>query len=258
MGGTPSTTMESQRSEEKQRFHRSDDQNPQNGIVPQNPQFVELGFVKPQSLGTETTPVSSSDPSSSVIDAELKRNQPQMVPVASKEWPGVGDRIDYQNGLDEDGNLRKTLDEEIHQVIYKEALNEAVMNLALMDDRNWPREEESPFFDLNRAVEVGNEGNNDGLEVWEGGSDMKTGKFGNVDEIQEQNGNDEAGSEEEEEENYGNEEASGYSGDRSYNRRLEYPLRVDSEDCAYYMKTGNCKFGMNCKFNHPPKRRNQV
>ncbi|KAL0442026.1 UNVERIFIED_CONTAM: Zinc finger CCCH domain-containing protein 43 [Sesamum radiatum] len=40
-------------------------------------------------------------------------------------------------------------------------------------------------------------------------------------------------------------------------RRTNYPMRPDAEDCAYYMKFGSCKFGLNCKFNHPPRRKNQ-
>jgi len=38
----------------------------------------------------------------------------------------------------------------------------------------------------------------------------------------------------------------------------QYPLRPEAEDCAFYMKTGNCKFGFNCKFNHPLRRKSQV
>ncbi|GBG60398.1 hypothetical protein CBR_g5575 [Chara braunii] len=30
-----------------------------------------------------------------------------------------------------------------------------------------------------------------------------------------------------------------------------YPLRPGQKDCDYYMKTGQCKFGVSCKFNHP-------
>ncbi|XP_023772850.1 zinc finger CCCH domain-containing protein 43 isoform X1 [Lactuca sativa] len=40
-------------------------------------------------------------------------------------------------------------------------------------------------------------------------------------------------------------------------KRYHYPLRPDAEDCSYYMRTGMCKFGSNCKFNHPLRRRNQ-
>lgn len=30
-----------------------------------------------------------------------------------------------------------------------------------------------------------------------------------------------------------------------------YPLNPGQQDCAFYLKTGNCKFGAACKFNHP-------
>ena len=35
----------------------------------------------------------------------------------------------------------------------------------------------------------------------------------------------------------------------------QYPERPDEPDCSYYMRTGVCGFGANCKFNHPPSRR---
>jgi len=38
----------------------------------------------------------------------------------------------------------------------------------------------------------------------------------------------------------------------------QYPVRPEAEDCAFYMKTGTCKFGANCKFNHPLRRKNQT
>ncbi|KAL6494367.1 hypothetical protein OROGR_031167 [Orobanche gracilis] len=41
------------------------------------------------------------------------------------------------------------------------------------------------------------------------------------------------------------------------NRSINYPMRPDAEDCAFYMRFGSCKFGLICKFNHPPKRKNQ-
>ncbi|KAJ8752006.1 hypothetical protein K2173_001032 [Erythroxylum novogranatense] len=34
----------------------------------------------------------------------------------------------------------------------------------------------------------------------------------------------------------------------------QYPLRPDAEDCPFYMKNGSCKFGYNCRFNHPIRR----
>ncbi|XLS53726.1 hypothetical protein HN51_064586 [Arachis hypogaea] len=44
--------------------------------------------------------------------------------------------------------------------------------------------------------------------------------------------------------------------DRSSSRvQQQYPLRPDAKDCAFYLKIGTCKFGFNCKFNHPLGRR---
>ncbi|KAJ8464313.1 hypothetical protein OPV22_026865 [Ensete ventricosum] len=37
-----------------------------------------------------------------------------------------------------------------------------------------------------------------------------------------------------------------------------FPQRPDATECAYYIKTGTCKFGLNCRFNHPPKRRHRA
>ncbi|XP_022740950.1 zinc finger CCCH domain-containing protein 43-like isoform X2 [Durio zibethinus] len=34
----------------------------------------------------------------------------------------------------------------------------------------------------------------------------------------------------------------------------QYPLRPCAEDCSFFLKTGTCKFGLNCKFNHPVGR----
>ncbi|XP_048443765.1 zinc finger CCCH domain-containing protein 43 isoform X45 [Pyrus x bretschneideri] len=38
-------------------------------------------------------------------------------------------------------------------------------------------------------------------------------------------------------------------------RRDQYPLRLG--DCRYHLRTGNCKFGSNCKYNHPRRRKNK-
>ncbi|GMH31464.1 hypothetical protein Nepgr_033307 [Nepenthes gracilis] len=37
-------------------------------------------------------------------------------------------------------------------------------------------------------------------------------------------------------------------------RRNRYPVRPEAEDCSFYVRTGMCRFEMNCKFNHPPRR----
>ncbi|GFZ07872.1 zinc finger C-x8-C-x5-C-x3-H type family protein [Actinidia rufa] len=40
--------------------------------------------------------------------------------------------------------------------------------------------------------------------------------------------------------------------------RYQYPRRPDAEDCSHFMRTGMCKFRSSCKFNHPPRRKNQL
>lgn len=37
-----------------------------------------------------------------------------------------------------------------------------------------------------------------------------------------------------------------------------FPLRPYAGDCPYYIKTGTCKFGLSCRFNHPVKKSTQV
>ncbi|CAH8280652.1 unnamed protein product [Arabidopsis lyrata] len=37
-----------------------------------------------------------------------------------------------------------------------------------------------------------------------------------------------------------------------------YPVRPDAEDCSFYMRTGSCKYGSSCKFNHPLRKKLQI
>jgi len=34
----------------------------------------------------------------------------------------------------------------------------------------------------------------------------------------------------------------------------DHPIRPGEPDCQFFLKTGNCKFGESCKFNHPPEK----
>ncbi|KAF9671660.1 hypothetical protein SADUNF_Sadunf12G0070700 [Salix dunnii] len=54
-----------------------------------------------------------------------------------------------------------------------------------------------------------------------------------------------------------NERSNDYENNNS-SRSHQYPVRPEADDCAFYMKTGTCKFEANCKFNHPLRRRNQT
>lgn len=176
--------------------------------------------------------------------------KPQSAPMIGDEGAPGKNRGEEE---EEDLECQNALDEEIRQVIYKESLNEAVMNLALEEEQRnghgW--DGESSNFGG-----IGMGGVNGG--GWEG-SDWEMGRSGDVGDLQGQYGNDGVSWEPEEEEINGAEENSGFGGSSNYSKRqFQYPLRIDAEDCAFYMKTGSCKFGMNCKFNHPQKRRNQV
>ncbi|XP_071733866.1 zinc finger CCCH domain-containing protein 8-like isoform X2 [Rutidosis leptorrhynchoides] len=37
----------------------------------------------------------------------------------------------------------------------------------------------------------------------------------------------------------------------SDDRNMQHPIRPHAEDCSYFVRTGTCKFGPTCKFNHP-------
>ncbi|KAG6418647.1 hypothetical protein SASPL_120851 [Salvia splendens] len=45
---------------------------------------------------------------------------------------------------------------------------------------------------------------------------------------------------------------------RSREQHMEYgpyPVREGEPDCSYYIRTGVCRFGPTCRFNHPPNRK---
>ncbi|XP_010519530.1 PREDICTED: zinc finger CCCH domain-containing protein 43-like [Tarenaya hassleriana] len=62
------------------------------------------------------------------------------------------------------------------------------------------------------------------------------------------------------------EEEGGGNGDEGWSedeneierRRAMYPVRPEAEDCAFYMRTGSCKYGSSCKFNHPVRTKIQA
>ena len=33
-----------------------------------------------------------------------------------------------------------------------------------------------------------------------------------------------------------------------------YPVRPHEPDCAFYLRTGYCRYGSGCRFNHPVKK----
>ncbi|KAG9152312.1 hypothetical protein Leryth_021256, partial [Lithospermum erythrorhizon] len=109
-------------------------------------------------------------------------------------------------------------DEEVERMINEE-LKEFVLNLAI-------GEQKGSFNGEGVLNEVGN-------NEWGEYEDEEFGEVGNL-----ENGN------------WGREEEGSYNA-----KKMVYPLRPDAEDCAFYMKTGSCKYGFHCKFNHPPVAR---
>ncbi|KAL8478604.1 hypothetical protein ACS0TY_030473 [Phlomoides rotata] len=104
----------------------------------------------------------------------------------------------------------------------------------------------------------GDEGNQLGIVTKGGEDEEKDGK--ELESVEDDNEND--GADEEIDGNVASKYGDGMTnierGNQSNNRRKSnYPMRPDAEDCTFYMKFGSCKFGLNCKFNHPPRRKNQ-
>ncbi|MCL7042352.1 hypothetical protein MKW94_006985 [Papaver nudicaule] len=50
-----------------------------------------------------------------------------------------------------------------------------------------------------------------------------------------------------------------YQKDASFSNKngnfiMQYPLRPEEPDCSFYLRTGACRYGLNCRFNHPHNR----
>ncbi|KAL2459569.1 zinc finger CCCH domain-containing protein 43-like [Forsythia ovata] len=150
--------------------------------------------------------------------------------------------------------LRNAIEKEIHQLTSEQAEIEAACR--------------RPFeFDDDRENEMDLRiGENVNLEEEKIGEDV-----GNVEEENENEGDGWKRIEDSEEENEnGNEEGEapggefgvmvmkngGYDSINNGRKKLS-PMRPNAEDCTYYMKTGSCRYGFSCKFNHPPRRNNQ-
>ncbi|XVF49713.1 hypothetical protein PTKIN_Ptkin04bG0035300 [Pterospermum kingtungense] len=69
---------------------------------------------------------------------------------------------------------------------------------------------------------------------------------------------DDASGEDGDEEEINENENDGDNVNRNKGRSSHYPVRPEAEDCAYYIKTGLCKFGSNCRFNHPVRTKKEA
>ncbi|XP_057970415.1 zinc finger CCCH domain-containing protein 43 [Malania oleifera] len=133
-------------------------------------------------------------------------------------------------------------------------LPEELRSLAVKEEVKEEEEEKEE-----EEKDSGSGGNGGNLEVKEGEKEK--------DRESEQNGEDSEN--DAEKRDYKDENENENAGDESVapkEREVEgarrgvpkFPVRPGAEDCSYYLRTGMCKFGLNCRFNHPPRKRSQA
>ncbi|XP_058195907.1 zinc finger CCCH domain-containing protein 67 isoform X2 [Rhododendron vialii] len=237
----------------------SDDQIASGAIAIQEPQTLQL---------------TSED-----IDDQVKSQVLEERGVVSNECVGREFDVDHELGT------QQTLKSE--ELLYQEAVEEEIKNLVLEEKRNgndegngcrdesncYHREGIQDFsykwdiLELEYQQEVEEEIQNLVLEEKKNEyGDEAIGYYRNKNDYHYGGGDDnddDDGKSEIEKEDGGNGLVEGETGgpmgwrkEGRYRRSL-YPVRPDVEDCSHYVRTGACKFGPNCKFNHPFRRKNQ-
>ncbi|KAF7123683.1 hypothetical protein RHSIM_Rhsim12G0171400 [Rhododendron simsii] len=238
----------------------SDDQIASEAIAIQEPQTLQL---------------TSED-----IDDQVKSQVLEERGVVSNECAGREFDVDHELGT------QQTLKSE--ELQYQEAVEEEIKNLVLEEKRNGNDEgngcrDESDCYhpegiqdfyykldmlELEYQQEVEEEIRNLVLEEKKNEyGDEAIGYYRNKNDYHygggDDNDDDDDGKSEIEKEDGGNGLVEGETGgplrlrkEGRYRRNL-YPVRPDVEDCSHYVRTGACKFGPNCKFNHPLRRKNQ-
>ncbi|CAI9757369.1 unnamed protein product [Fraxinus pennsylvanica] len=210
-----------------------------------------LGLINPES--TLIDPISDQGG-----EKEVQVLDPQNAPVGRNDLPnGIDEEVKEKAVEEEEVKLRDAIESEIHQLTLEQAEIEAA----------W---EEGPG--LNGDYKEGNgvkTAENENADE-ENGVEYEVNKNRN----KEKDGQDVQNWEEEDrDEGYNENESSDEEYEREgesmdamlkggmnsdYNsRRSQYPMRPDAEECSFYMKTGSCKFGSGCKFNHPARRKHQ-
>ncbi|XP_009791087.1 zinc finger CCCH domain-containing protein 67 isoform X2 [Nicotiana sylvestris] len=165
--------------------------------------------------------------------------------------------LNIQNPNQNQPNENDDEDEMAMQIICED-LRDLVLNQALdkereKEDLHHLDPEENGKINENEVENV--EGNDDGWgDVGEYGDYHydEENRSGSV------NGNDNENDGEKENGYEGDsKEGGGFNANNRIKKKFIYPLRPDAQDCPYFMKTGVCKFGFNCKFNHPSRRKYQ-
>ncbi|KAL7139525.1 hypothetical protein ABFS83_09G058000 [Erythranthe nasuta] len=220
-----------------------------------------LGLLIPDAAPFDPTTTAADDQPNASDSVSDPPPQAAVKVVMDEEISTTSEEAELELGI--------SLEKELFQLaIFLAEMEAASMRLEAID----AEEEENGF----RTVEIENfvEGENGKdservEEANEGGDEGSEMKMVEIDYLGEENNENDAEIFEEENENAGSEndrEEVGFGEEveklarpnHSLNRRkINYPTRPDAEDCAFYMKFGSCKFGTNCKFNHPPRRKYQ-
>ncbi|KAL7222656.1 hypothetical protein ACSBR1_024366 [Camellia fascicularis] len=218
-----------------------------------------LGFqpspLDPDQIFDPPTPTDDLD--QKTADEQLQNPQIVSQEVQNQQQP-ICEELRNQETTDEVLLNQQNVNRELQN---QEGINEELQNLVLeerekVSEKGLDREDDGEGAESKAEEKKGDrEVSDDDAEGIDGGNDS-----GDDDDDDD---DDDDRSENEKEDENGNENFGGEtvlvagSKDRSY-RKYNYPLKPDAEDCSYYMRTGLCKFGSNCKFNHPPRMKNQA
>lgn len=206
---------------------------------------VEREFDVDHELGTQETLKSEELQYREAVEEEIKnlvleekRNENDDEGIGCRD-DGVQDfyykmemlELDYQQKVVSEENYKL----DMLELEYQQEVEEEIRNLVLGEKRNECGEEGIEYYGNKNDYDYGgdDEGDNDGkseIEKEDGGYGIVEGEI---------------------------EGPMGWRREGRYRRSL-YPVRPGAEDCLHYVRTGACKFGPNCKFNHPFRRKYQV
>ncbi|KAL2492353.1 Zinc finger CCCH domain-containing protein 43 [Abeliophyllum distichum] len=217
----------------------------------ENPHNGKLGL---ELINPDSTPI---DPISDQ-GGGMEVSDPQNAPEEKSDLPkGIEEEVKEKAVEEEEVKFRAAIEREIHQLTLEQAeIEEALEKAPRLNgdykEGNEVKTSQNDNTDEEKDVQYAV---NDNRDEDKDGQDVQNWK-----EEDRNEGDDENESSDEEDEGEGESGEvmvkGGWNIDYN-NRRSQYPMRPDAEDCSYYMKTGSCKFGSGCKFNHPPRRKNQ-
>lgn len=193
----------------------------------EKPPIDELGLGFSPNDAPPSDPI---EPPPAIVFVEIHHSEPPAPLMAEVEVETVGEAsaaaaaaADDDDAEDEETEFRNAIEKELYELTIQQAEIERAFEILQSADVGkgdyFGKESESVDDENENEIEV------DGDAGMKSDGVAKLGRFNNQ---------------------------------NNRGKRVNYPMRPDAEDCAYYMKFGSCKFGLNCKFNHPPKRKNQV